>query len=318
VDYLSSALLQCNKAINSDYGTLTTTTNTLSTTKKDSNTVIDTSALDISPMFSRLRSLDRYLLPFQHQLLTRTDLYTVHDSIEDKLLLLLQQYNETKSTILQIELLNNAISILSPLLQDGCIVLVHSSNVTYNRSIDIKKRKSLRSTTYMNLTIEALQTLIDKPTRIGVLDESLLAQYHVVYELLLQSHLHKCTELVELLSSFLLSYNWNVNDAYMKDFIQLQMETYYILAENIAQRVTQMSIVNTTTVVVDTTVVDYRALGLTHEKCSEELIKLKTLVILCIQKGMYIYLYDGYIYVYTVYIRSMERIMSRSVVDFSH
>ena len=273
---MSKALEHCQSAIALDYGSLPSVKDAF----PSRSSIISADYWNDETIFSKLRPLDRHLLPMAHRLQVRLAPYAKYERAEDQVTLLLQQLKERKNKLVQADLLNQCVSLLTEALDNGMEANEQA------KTVDLR-RKPERVPIFKGLSLEAIEVILTQSHPNGVINVTLLERYHLIFAMMKHAQTLGMLEIIEICGSYILSFKWDatVADDGTKDFISIQSESYFLLAESLAERIATSKIENHQGNFDERADYDPRALGISHPLATEDMLKLKSLVILTIQRG---------------------------------
>ena len=270
---MSSARDHCEKAIGLDYGSLPgmKETSPYRTAGPSSDFWND------ETIFSKLRVLDKHLVPFAHRLKVRLEPYAMYDRVEDKVTLLLQQLKERQNKVVQVDILNQCIRLLS-----GTLGITLEENDQIN-VMDLR-RKAERIPVFKNLGLDMIESLLTPTHPLGQINVISLERYHLFFAMMKHAQLLSMWEIVEICCTHILAFKWENADDNAKEFIVMQIESCFVLAECLAEllAVSKIESTGSTDIMRD---YDPRALGLSHPRATEAMLKLKSLILTSIQRG---------------------------------
>ena len=224
--------------------------------------------------------MDRHLVPLTHRLHVRLEPYRKYERPEDKVILYLQQLKERQNKLVQADLLNQCVGLMTDAL--GLAVEAHEQIKTVQL-----KRKSELVPAFKCLSLSMIESHLIQSHPAGQINVTSLERYHLLFAMMKHAQTLGMLEVVEICSSYILSFKWDHAEDSSKDFVINQIESYFTLAESLAERLAISKIENKERSEEDDgkTPCDPRALGLSHSMATEEMLKLKSLILATLRQG---------------------------------
>jgi tetratricopeptide (TPR) repeat protein len=200
-DFISKALEEGQKALNSDYGELNPAVSTG-----------DDPKLVVPPDLDRFRILDKNLKPFISLLTMRCDVYNQPSGTEDQVLLLIQQAKESSSKSFQIDMLSKATMRMR-------LAMENNPEMNHSDSDSLSVTSKMQSFAVPETPLEEIAAAV-KTLREGAAYNEFKNLVHkrvnILATLAHLAHSHRHDKIVQATAPGVLRFNWDPTDSHVR------------------------------------------------------------------------------------------------------
>jgi len=262
----------------------------------------------------RNRPLDLFIAPLVELLELRCNVFDSPADVEGKALMWIQQCKESKSKEFIVDTLNKcAFVMLEHLQRESGGANIENASGTMELSPtqkDKKKKLDFDDISQLDITLMTMKRddmripevsldeikLILNTPRSGVtymsLNPLLQKRLNIMTDIARMAHTVKSVNVLQQAACFVLSQVWDPSDKYMFSLIDTQIQLHNQLADSILERISTQQLpspdrsTRVKSTPSETIRFDPRSLGIVSDQCSQDVMTMKRLVILSLERGM--------------------------------